>query len=137
MKAKDTFKSTTIRSVLAEVYSADKLQAEPLPAGGVVSVLRKAVTRRVDAAAEFDKAARADLAEKERREADVLQAFVPPLLGADAVDAVLRDVITELAPPPGDKRALGQVFKAFYARVDRSAVDGDLVKSRAAALLAA
>jgi len=137
MKAKDTLKSTTIRSVLAEVYSADKLQAQPLPAGGIVSVLRKAVTRRADAAAEFDKAARADLAEKERKEADVLQAFVPPLLATPEIDRRLQEVLAELQPAPGDKKALGQVFKAFYARVDRSAVDTDLVKKRAEALLAA
>ena len=68
---------------------------------------------------------------------DVLQAFVPPLLSEAEIDRKLQEVLAELKPARGDKKALGQVFKVFYTQVDRSAVDTDLVKKRAEALLAA
>ncbi|KAI0768645.1 Yqey-like protein-domain-containing protein [Trametes elegans] len=142
MKTRDTVKSTTIRSVLSEVYAADKaVRSGTATPSAVASIIRKAAARRSDAAAEFHKAARADLASKEEQEAALLQSFLPPLLPASEIDRVLADVLASpavadaVAKGPA-QRAQGQVFKAFYARVDRSAVDADLVKQRAQALLA-
>ncbi|KAJ3538144.1 hypothetical protein NM688_g6561 [Phlebia brevispora] len=137
MKAKDKTKSTAIRSVLSEIYNADKTQPSPVPSSGIVSIIRKAVSRRTEAASEYEKAARPDLAEQERSEADILETFLPPLLSATEVERVLREVIAEVNATPGDKRALGQVFKAFYTKVDRSSVDPDLVKNSANKLLSA
>ncbi|KAI1784253.1 GatB/YqeY domain-containing protein [Ganoderma leucocontextum] len=143
MKTKNTVKSITIRSVLSEVYAADK--AAP---GGtaspstVLALLRKATTRRNDAATEFQNASRPDLAEKEQQEAAILSAFLPPLLPESDIDRVLNEVlatpeisdaISKGAPP---QRALGQVFKAFYAQADKTTVDPDLVRRRAQAFLA-
>ena len=65
----------------------------------------------------------------------MLQLFVPPLLSEAEIDRKLSDIISELKPQPGDKRALGLIFKQFYSAVDRSAVDTDLVAGRAKALL--
>ncbi|KAI0351004.1 GatB/YqeY domain-containing protein [Trametes cingulata] len=141
MKSKDTLKSTTIRSVLSEVYAADKAASGAAPPSAVVGILRKAATRRVDAAAEFNKAARQDLAEKEQQEAAILQSFLPPLLPEAEIDRVLQDVlaspsITEAVAKGPPQKALGQVFKAFYTQVDKSNVDPDVVRQRAQALLA-
>lgn len=94
-------------------------------------------TPQTDAAAAFEQAARPDLAENERKEVDVLQTFVPPLLSEADIDRTLAAIIADLRPAAGDKKAAGQLFKVFYAQVDRSAVDAKLVKTRAEALLAA
>ncbi|KAI0373566.1 GatB/YqeY domain-containing protein [Pilatotrama ljubarskyi] len=141
MKSKDTLKSTTIRSVLSEVYAADKAASGTAPPSIVAGILRKAAQRRVDAAAEFHKAARQDLAEKEQQEAAILQSFLPPLLPQAEIDRVLQEVlasplIAEAVRKGPAQKALGQVFKAFYAQVDKSSVDPELVKQRAQALLA-
>jgi uncharacterized protein YqeY len=90
---------------------------------------------QANSAAEFEKAARPELAEKERKEADILQTFAPPLLSESEIDRRLGEIISELEPASGDKRALGQIFKAFYTQVDKSTVDAELVKNRAQALL--
>lgn len=147
-----------MQSVLSEVYSADKTQPQPLASSAIISILRKAVARRVsrqnlstttlshylphtsqaDAAIEFDKASRPELASKERTEVDLLQSLLPPLLPESEIDLKLQEVITEQGITPGDsdsKKNLGKLFKGFYAKVDRSSVDPDLVKRRADALL--
>ena len=95
---------------------------------------------QTDSAAEFAKASRQDLADKEQHEAAILQAFLPPLLPEADIDRVLREVlsspaITEATAKGPPQKALGQVFKAFYAQVDKSSVDPDLVRQRAQALL--
>ncbi|KAI0344611.1 GatB/YqeY domain-containing protein [Trametopsis cervina] len=137
MKARDSAKSTTIRAILSEVYSSDKTQAQLLPPSAIVSIIRKAASRRIDAASEFDKGGRPELAEKERKEADLLQDFLPALLEEADIDRVLHEIIAEQQTAPNDKKAMGMLFKAFYAKVDKSLVDSDLVKSRAEALVAA
>lgn len=127
------------QSVLSEVYAADKARPEPAPSSAIVSILRKAALRRTETAAEYEKASRLDLAEKERREASLLQAFLPPLLPEADIDRVLREVLAEQNTPAGEsnsRKALGVVFKAFYAKIDRSSVDSELVRVRAEALLA-
>lgn len=154
-----------MQSVLSEVYSADKTQPQPLASSAIASILRKAVSRRVssplitnptnplnfltcipekiyemqtDAASEFDKASRADLAEKERKEAEFLQALLPPLLPESDIDRTLQEVFAEQGINPGEgdpRKTLGKMFKGFYAKIDRSSVDPDLVKRRADALL--
>lgn len=56
------------------------------------------------------------------------------------IDDALKGVITELgdaAAAGNPKKVLGQVFKAFYARVDKSSVDPEVVKKRAEVLLGA
>lgn len=94
------------------------------------------ILSQTDSAAQFIKATRCDLAEKEQREADVLSAFLPPLLNEAEIDHILRGVLSESRPQGSDPRkALGQVFKAFYAKVDKSTVDPDLLKRRAETLL--
>ncbi|KAI0700889.1 GatB YqeY domain-containing protein [Cytidiella melzeri] len=137
MKSKDPVKSTTIRSILSEVYSADKTHPQPLSSSAIISVIRKAASRRLDAAAEFENAQRPDLAEKERKEADMLQIFLPALMPEADVDRVLQEIIDDQKPAQNDKRAIGSLFKVFYSKVDRSLVDSDLVKQRAEALVAA
>ncbi|KAL1704578.1 Yqey-like protein-domain-containing protein [Schizophyllum commune] len=136
MKAKDTAASTVLRSVQAEVTNADKAANEKVGSSAIISILRKAIQRRTDAAAQYDAAARADLAEQERREAALLAELVPPLLPESTIDEKLREALTAL-PADTDARAKqGLLFKQFYAIVDKALVDPALVKKRAQAILA-
>ena len=138
------------------MYAADKLSSK-ISSSAINSIIRKATIRRVsvfrilwlschrnsiiillqtDSAAQFIKATRYDLAEKEQREADVLSAFLPPLLGEAEIDRILQEILSENRPQGSDPRkALGQVFRAFYAKVDNSMVDPDLLKRRTERLL--
>ncbi|KAH9961296.1 Yqey-like protein-domain-containing protein [Russula dissimulans] len=139
MKAKDSLASLTIRSVLSEVYTADKaLNGKKIDSSAIAALIRKASARRLDSAAQFNEASRPDLAGKEQQEADFLSRFLPPLLPESEVDRLLKEVATEhLSQTLGDpRRSIGKVFKAFYAKVDRASVDPDLVKRRAEVLFA-
>jgi uncharacterized protein YqeY len=90
---------------------------------------------QIDSAAQFTDASRSDLAEKERREADILSAFLPPLLAESEIDRILLDILAEHKFSDVRGKTLGIIFKAFYAMVDKSSVDTALVKRRAEVLL--
>lgn len=91
---------------------------------------------QTESASQFTRASRPDLAEKEKREADVLTNFLPPLLSEAEIDHTLTEVIAALPSGTDPRRGLGLVFKGFYAMVDKSVVDSDVVKKRAEVLLA-
>jgi len=92
---------------------------------------------QVDSASQFTAASRADLAEKELREVELLETFLPPLLTELAVDETLKECITEAAISPSDNpgKSKGKLFKAFYDKVDKTLVDADLLKRRVDAIL--
>jgi uncharacterized protein YqeY len=135
MKTKDSITSTTIRSILSEVYAADKSAGSPVPSSAIIAILRRATLRRHDSAIQFVNASRPDLAQKEHREADILAAFLPPLMSEAEIDRVLNEVITETALDGDSRKILGQVYKSFYSKVDKSTVDTNIVKCKAEALL--
>jgi len=135
MKNKDSCTSTTLHSVLSEIYAADKLSNEKVTPSTVISILRKAALRRNDAAAQFTKASRPELADKERREADVLTSFLPPLLSEAEIDLTLREVIDALPMETNALKLQGKMLKAFYSKVEKSLVDPNVVKKRAEAML--
>ena len=146
-----------VQSVLSEVYSADKISnGKKVDSLAIASLIRKGCTRRVhtprfkpfclfvthslaqlDSADQFNRASRPDLAAKEQEEADFLAGFLPPLLPEAEIDLILKGVISEqLSETQVDRKSIGKAFKTFYAKVDRSSVDPDLVRRRAEALLA-
>lgn len=135
MKTKDSVTSTTIRSILSEVYAADKSAGSPVSSSAITAILRKAALRRRDSAIQFISASRPDLAQKEYREADILAAFLPPLMSDVDIDRILNEVIAETTLDGDSRKILGQVYKTFYSKVDKSNVDTNTVKRKAEALL--
>lgn len=138
MKSKDGFTSNTLRSVLSEVYAADKTANEKVPSPIIASIIRMAIQRRTEATSKFVDASRSDLADNETREATLLMTFLPPLMSEADVDHTLKNIIDTLTAGrdvPKTQALIGLVFKEFYAQVDKSNVDPIQVKRRAQVLM--
>ncbi|KAJ7497123.1 Yqey-like protein-domain-containing protein [Mycena latifolia] len=131
MKTKDAVASTTLRGVLAEIYSADKAANNQVSSSNVISILRKAAARRTESVAQYAAAGRQDLADKEMLEAKILSQFLPPLLSEADIDSHLQKILDDVPKPPKP----GNIFKLFYSIVDRSTVDSEMVKKRLDVLL--
>jgi len=122
------------------VYLADKADSTgQISSSAIVSILKKGIDRRQSSASEYTAANRTDLASKETQEAEFLSRFVPPSMSESAIDDVLTKLIETYkqgTPSAGDiKRATGIVLKKFFSQVDKSLVDGQVVKRRLDALL--
>ncbi|KDQ57714.1 hypothetical protein JAAARDRAFT_35400 [Jaapia argillacea MUCL 33604] len=131
MKSKDTFTSTLLRSVIAEIQTQDK-KGKTLPTRDIFSVIRGAYFRRVEAAEEFTKASRTELAGKETKEAEVLLQFFPPRLSAEQIDVLLKEAYDDLMVKHGrnSEVAFKNIYPRFYSTTDRAMVDGYLVRER-------
>jgi uncharacterized protein YqeY len=87
---------------------------------------------RRDAASEYDKAGRPELADQERAELVVLQTYLPAQVNAETVRQVVRQVIEETGSSgPGD---IGKVMSGAMREL-RGKADGAAVNATARELL--
>jgi len=137
MRAKDSERLGTIRLLLAALKQKEVDERVELDDAAVVAVVDKLIKQRKDSIAAFQQAGRADLADKEAAELQVLQAYLPARLSADEVAAEVRAVVAELqaelgrAPTPAD---MGKVMGAAKARLAGKAEMGQVSAAVKAAL---
>jgi uncharacterized protein len=122
MKAGEKERVGALRLVLSELQKAAK-EGD----GDELAVLRRERKRRLDAASQFRDGGRAELAEQEEGEAQLIAGYLPAELSDAELDAIVADALAETgASSPKD---MGQVMKAAMARVAGRA-DGKRVSAR-------
>jgi uncharacterized protein YqeY len=90
------------------------------------------IKQRRESVEQFEKAQRADLAAKERREITIIEGYLPRALSPQELEAVVASVVAETGAR--SLKDMGAVMKAVMARLAGQAVDGkqvsDLVRAR-------
>ncbi len=124
MRARDQLRLDTLRSVLSGFTYKRTEAGVDLTEADESDVVRKQVKQRADAAAEFEKAGRKELAEKELREREILTAYLPAQKSEDEIRSIVRAIIAEL---PQGTRNQGAVMKVAMPQLKGQA-DGNLVR---------
>jgi hypothetical protein len=124
MKARDQIRVDTLRSALSAFTYKRTEAGNELTESDELDVMRKQVKQRNDSHAEFSKAGRTDLAEKEARERDILIGYLPAQKSDDEVRSLVKGIIAEL---PQGTRDQGSVMKAAMAQL-RGLADGNRVR---------
>jgi uncharacterized protein len=132
MRARDQVRLDTLRSVLS-AFNYRRIEAgADLSEEDQLAVVQRLVKQRDDSIAQFTKAGRTELADKETRERGILQQYLPAQKSADEVrDAVRR----ALAGLPAEGRNQGALMKAVMPQL-KGLADGNLVRRIAAEELA-
>lgn len=116
MRDKDETTKLTLRSVKTALTEASKVEDAPeIDEDGIRAVIQREAKRRRDAAAEFDKANRADLAAQERAELAVLERYLPQQMSVEDIEAVVAAVIAETGAT--SMRDIGLVMPTVMPRV--------------------
>lgn len=104
-----------LRFALSALKNREKELGGELKDEEAYQVLRILVKRGKEAAEEFRKGKREDLAKKEEREVAILEAFLPKALEAEELERLVEEAIQEVqAQGPKD---LGKVMKAVMPKV--------------------
>ena len=133
MKAREAERLAALRLLLAAMKQREVDERITLDDAGVVSVIEKMIKQRKDSIAQFEKAARQDLADKEKFEISVLEAYLPQQLSQAEIEAVVAEAIAASgAKGPQDMgKVMGIVKPKLAGRADMGRVSG-LVKGRLA-----
>ncbi len=131
LRAKDARRLSALRLLLAAIQQREVDERTTLDDPQVLAVVDKLLKQRRDAAAQFESAGRNDLAEGEKFEIGVLQAYLPPALSAaEIAEAVDRAIRSAGAAGPKDMGKVMAVLKPQLAgRADLAQVSAQ-VKSR-------
>jgi uncharacterized protein YqeY len=125
MRAKDQVRLDTLRSAIS-AFSYRKIEAgRELGDDEQVDVVRKLLKQRSDSIAEFGKAGRTDLVEKETRERDILAALLPAQKTAEEIRPAVRAALEALAP---DQRNTGAAMKLLMPAL-RGETDGGTIRA--------
>ncbi|GAC1546028.1 MAG: GatB/YqeY domain-containing protein [Vulcanimicrobiaceae bacterium] len=124
MKAKQQVRLDTLRSAIS-AFSYKKIEAgRELEEADQLDVVRKLVKQRTDSIAEYDKAGRAELADKERVEREILAAFLPAQKSVDEIRAIVRAELQAMAPA---ERTQGAAMKVLMPKLKAEA-DGNTIR---------
>ena len=124
MKARDELVTSTLRMALAAVRNTEVSgeRARELSDDEVQAVLTTEAKKRREAATAFGNAGRAEQAERERAEEQVLAGYLPTQLTDDELVRVVTEALAGLAL--AGKAAMGPAMKAAQAAVAGRAEGG-------------
>ena len=124
MRARERERTDTLRMILASLRAAEKELLRPLKEDEELQVLQRERKRRAEAADAFREGARPEQAEKEERELEVIQAFMPEPMSEEAIEQIIDDAIAETGAT--SLRDLGRVMADVMPQVAGRA-DGSTV----------
>lgn len=95
MRAKDSQRLSAVRLLLAAMKQKEVDERVELSDADVLSIIDKMVKQRRESIAQYEKAARADLAAQEQFEIGVLSAYLPQQMTEAEVEAAVAAAIAE------------------------------------------
>ncbi len=133
MRDRDENRKNVIRMALAAIKNAEIDKGDDLTAEETTALLSSEAKKRRESITEFEDAGRAEMAEQERVELKVLEAYLPQQMTRTEIEEAARIVIAEVgAESPKD---IGPVMGKLMPQV-RGKADGRLVNEVVRELLA-
>jgi hypothetical protein len=138
MKAGEKERVGALRMIVNELQKAEKegvTRSDPSGAPLVIdelAVLQRERKRRLESAEAYREAGRADLAESEEREAELIAGYLPEQLSDEELRAIVGDVVAETGA--SSPKEMGQVMSQVMPKVEGRA-DGKRVSALVKELL--
>jgi uncharacterized protein YqeY len=115
MRAKDAARLSAIRLLLAGIKQREVDERKDLADADVVSVIEKMIKQRRESIAQYEKAARKDLADAEKFELELLSGYLPQQMSDAEVSQAIEAAVSE-AKPAGIKD-MGKVMALLKPRL--------------------
>jgi hypothetical protein len=133
MKAREAERLGTLRLLTSAMKQREVDERITLDDAGVIAVIEKMLKQRRDSVAQYGQAGRQDLAEVEKREMLVLQAYLPQQLTEAEIQAIVAEAVAASgAAAPSDMGKVMAIVKPKVAgRADVGKVSA-MVKARLA-----
>jgi uncharacterized protein len=128
MKAKDAGRVSVLRGLSAafvnELVAKKRKPDEELSDEEVLAVISKEARKRKDSIEQFEKGGRADLAESEKAELNILSAYLPAQMSYEEVLSFVKQKQTEMSVTDKAKAGqfMGQVMKDLKGKADGQVV---------------
>jgi uncharacterized protein YqeY len=119
MRSRDAERLSVLRMVKSALTNA-AIEKRGVTGGltdsEAVGAIRKQVKQRRDSIESFEKGGRPELAAKERKEIEFLTEYLPPPLGEDEINQLVKDAIAEAGAT--SKAQMGAVMKIVAEKAE-------------------
>ncbi len=131
MRAKDSVRLGAIRLLLAAIKQREVDERIELSDADVIAVINKMIKQRRDSIIQFEAAARQELADIEKFEISVLQAYMPQPMTEAEVEVAVNDAIASSGVQSAQEmgKVIALLKTKLAGRADMSKVSA-LVKAR-------
>lgn len=123
LKSRDPIRVSTLRMLKSAVGYA-VIEKKNLSESDIMDIVAKQVKQHQDSIASFEKGNRVDLAEKEKKELEILSSYLPKQLSQAEIEQEVTKAIQETKA--ATKAQTGQVMKLLMERLKGKA-DGKLL----------
>lgn len=124
MRSGDTKRRDTIRLLLAAIKQREVDDRTEMDDVAVIVVIEKMIKQRKDSITQYVAAKREDLADVERYEVGVLQAYMPKALSDSEVESVVEEVIASIGAKK--QQEMGKVIAALKPKLAGRANMGEV-----------
>lgn len=132
MKNKEADRLSAIRFLQSAIKNKEiELRPNTINDQDIMTVIKKSVKQRKESIEQFMNAGRADLADKEKFELQVLETYLPAEMGREQIEKLVADVIASTGA--ASIKDMGSVMKEAQARSGGTAdgkVLSEIVKSK-------
>ena len=133
MKQKDSLKLSVLRMAIAAVRNTEIVKkVKKLEEPDVLQVLQKMIKEHKESITQFEKGSRPDLVEKETKELEVLQRYVPKEMDLEELASIVKTVVQESGFT--SKADAGKVMK-IAMEIVKGRADGKVVNGIVLSLL--
>jgi len=151
VKNREELKSSVLRLLLAAIFNKEKEKRYKLSKGKpelsgeeleeesqlndeeVIDVISSEAKKRKESIGEFEKGKRMDLAEKEKKELEILEKYLPEQLPEEEIKKLVKEAIEKIGAK--EIKDMGKVMAELMPKVKGKA-DGSLVSKVVKELLA-
>ena len=124
LKAGEEIKVGTLRMVLAFFINKEKERGEAISDEEAMDVLQTEAKKRREAIEAFEKGGRLELAEKEKKELEILKIYLPEQLSAKEIQNLVTQAIEKTGA--ASMQDIGKIMGALMPQIKGKA-DGNLV----------
>jgi len=115
LKNRDHDRLSALRMLLSEIHNAEIEKRGELAEEEVIEIIAREMKKWEEAAEEYERVGQQSHAKKERFEADVLRAYLPPPLSEEEIKGLIKETISEVeAKGPRD---MGKVMRAIIPKI--------------------
>jgi uncharacterized protein len=122
MRAKDDFRLSVLRMVKAAIQLREVEKIRKLDDTESIQLLQTILKQRKESIEQFTKGNRPDLAEKEKKEAAIIEGYLPAGASSEEMTAAISKAIAETGA--NSIKQMGAVVKAAKTALEGKTVDG-------------
>jgi uncharacterized protein YqeY len=115
MRAKDSARLSTVRLLLAAIKQREVDERIELDDTQILSVIEKMIKQRRESIAQYEKAARKDLADVEKAEIEVLSGYMPAQMSEADIQREIQSAISETGA--SGVKDMGKVMAALKGKL--------------------